>query len=106
MKKTTNSNPLKYFNDEKAKRVAKLTKYQAVGEVNENAKNIISRYDSMNKKLKNDIRDKYIKNITGQDTIEKKKFNKEYPDPIFIDPNTGGMINKKKGGAVKTKKKK
>jgi hypothetical protein len=28
MKKTTNSNPLKYFNDEKAKKVAKLTKAQ------------------------------------------------------------------------------
>jgi hypothetical protein len=28
MKKTTNSNPLKYFNDEKAERVAKLTKAQ------------------------------------------------------------------------------
>jgi hypothetical protein len=116
MAKTNKQNPLKYFNDQadaRAKKVVegnnKLVKAQfdTQSEEPKNARDIISRkvYNSLNKKLEDDIRDKYIKNITGQNTTEKKQFNKEYPDPIFIDPNTGGMIKNKKGGQVKSKKK-
>ena len=142
MAKTNKPNPLKYFNDEHAKRVAKLTKAQPGIQTNaaQNAKDILSRYDSMNKDTTNignknkerpwtgtstlnenratylrdlwyydpnTVRDAYIKNITGQDSIAKKAFKKYYPDtrpsPIFIDPNTGGI--KKSGGQTKSKKK-
>jgi hypothetical protein len=121
MKKSNNSNPLKTFNDSYDKKVdsfnKNLKKFQGdiggsqVGTVNDydkyvQNKNIISRYDNMNKKIENDIRDKYIKNITGQDTTEKKQFNKEYPNPTFIDPNTGGIKKEKSGGQTKSKKKK
>jgi hypothetical protein len=127
MKKTTNSNPLKYFNDEKAKRVAKLTKYQSVGEVNENAKNIINRYNTMNKDTANnkgkeqpwtgastlldqgygnpqaliEDRSRELRRKVTEAIINSAK----NPRPKVIDPNTGGMKKEKKGGQTKSKKK-
>ncbi len=121
MKKINKDNPLKYFNDEKAKRVAKLTKAQTgvqmpQTEAAKNREKIISRYNELNKSIENtspsykkdldykkNLRENYIKSITGQDSIAKKTYN-ILPSPTFLDPATGAVKNKK-GGQTKSKKK-
>lgn len=137
MAKTNNSNPLKHFNDEYAKRVAKLTKAQPGIQTNaaQNAKDIINRYNSINKDISNNVisdndkmmlkkqyednikrlkeesraslRDAYIKNITGQDSTMKRAFKKYYPSPSPSPTFIDPTAGgiKKSGGQTKSKKK-
>ena len=123
MKKTNKSNPLKYFNDQKVKRVAKLTKAQDGKIVNnyrpwDYGNHPDNTFSSLKEKTREKLRKDFISSITNK--AKTDSLNKDFPDPkSFSKPDSGKakeiikkyeamnnkISNQKKGGQTKAKKK-
>lgn len=115
MAKSNKSNPLKTFNDNHDKRVKSfdktLKKFQGNISGSQVSKNSLEKlfgpkrveYDFPMDKLRESMKEKYRKEMmdymTGLDSINRRQFKR--PSPVLLDSTT----IKKKGGAVKSKKK-
>ena len=80
--------------------IKKVLKKAAKGIQQEDPKKRIDNYKKINEDIRNNFKNKVIKSITNK--AHTDSMNKMYPNPIFINPS---LIKKKKGGAVKSKKK-